>query len=104
MKIFLEKAIFINAAPFEQLELDFKENEISVLSAVNGKGKTTIISHIVDAFYEMARPNFLGTFENKQNQYYRISETTHILNTQLPSFVYIRFDTPTGKVDYLKIL
>jgi len=48
MKIHLEKAIFINRAPFDKLELDFSENEIALLSAVNGRGKTTILSHIVD--------------------------------------------------------
>ena len=47
MKIFLEKAIFINIASFDKLELDFSENEIGILSAVNGRGKTTILSYIV---------------------------------------------------------
>ena len=42
MKVFLEKAIFVNRVPFENLSLDFGENEISVLSSVNGRGKTTI--------------------------------------------------------------
>lgn len=37
MKIFLEKAIFINRAPFDKMELDFTENEISVLSACYNK-------------------------------------------------------------------
>ena len=51
----IQKIIFINRAPFEHLELDFKQNGINVLTAINGKGKTTIISHIVDAFHELAR-------------------------------------------------
>ena len=42
MAFYLEKAIFVNRAPFEHLELNFKENGINVLTAVNGKGKTTI--------------------------------------------------------------
>jgi len=41
MKIFLEKGLFINKAPFDKLEVAFNENEIAVLSATNGKGKTT---------------------------------------------------------------
>ena len=36
MKFFLETAIFINRAPFDKLELNFSENEIGVLSAING--------------------------------------------------------------------
>ena len=47
MKIYLEKAIFVNRAPFDKLELDFNQNEIAVLTAVNGRGKTTLISHIL---------------------------------------------------------
>ena len=66
MKISLQKAIFINRAPIKRLELDFTENSISVLTSTNGKGKTTLLSHITDAFYEMARPHFLD-FEGKEN-------------------------------------
>ena len=67
MKLYFEKAIFVNRAPFDNLELYFNENEIAVLSAVNGRGKTTILSHIVDAFNEMAKPHFPNEFENKEN-------------------------------------
>ena len=46
-KISIERIIFKNRAPFENLDLIFNENEIAVLTAVNGQGKTTILSHIV---------------------------------------------------------
>lgn len=81
MKIFLEKLILINRAPFNQLILDFKENEIAVLSAANGKGKTTILSYIVDAFYEMARPHFLNQFEGKEHKFYRVSSSIYNLDS-----------------------
>lgn len=55
MSFTLEKAIFINRAPFEHLELYFRDKGVNVLSAINGKGKTTILSHIADAFYELAK-------------------------------------------------
>jgi predicted ATP-binding protein involved in virulence len=58
MKLYLSSATFYNRAPFEKLVLHFEENEIAVLTAVNGRGKTTILSHIVDAFHEMAKPFF----------------------------------------------
>ena len=104
MKIYLKKAIFINRAPFDKLELDFSENEIAVLSSVNGKGKTTILSHIVDAFYEMARPHFPNEFEGKENKYYRVSAAIFNTDQNKPSFVYLRFCTDTGeKIDYLDI-
>ena len=103
MKFYLEKAIFVNRAPFNKLSIEFRENEISVLSATNGKGKTTIISHIVDAFYEMARNNFPNEFEGKENKYYRISSAIHNLDQGLPSFVYLRFKMEEEVVDYLDI-
>lgn len=103
MKIFLEKAIFINRAPFDNLQLDFSENEIAVLSATNGRGKTTILSHIVDAFYEMARPNFPQEFAGKESKYYRISSAIYNLDSSLPSFVYFRFQVAGKVIDYVDI-
>ncbi len=103
MKIFLEKALLINRAPFEKLELDFDENNISVLSSENGKGKTTILSHIVDAFHEMARPNFPNEFEGKENKFYRISSAIHNIDQNKPSFVYFRFKLPESHIDYVDI-
>ena len=58
MALYLEKAIFVNRAPFENIELNFKEKGINVLAAINGRGKTTILSHITDAFYELAKDAF----------------------------------------------
>ena len=103
MKIHLEKAIFINRAPFDELVLDFSENEIAVLSSVNGRGKTTILSHIVDVFYEMARPHFPNEFEDKKNKFYRVSSPLYNLDQTQPSFVYLRFKTIEGTIDYIDI-
>jgi predicted ATP-binding protein involved in virulence len=103
MKIHLEKAIFVNRAPFDELVLDFSENEIAVLSAVNGRGKTTILSHIVDVFYEMARPHFPNEFEDNKNKFYRVSSPLYNLDRTRPSFVYLRFKTTEGTIDYIDI-
>lgn len=103
MKIRLEKIILINRAPFDKIELELEENEIAVLSAVNGSGKTTILSHIVDAFYEMARPHFANEFEDKSNKYYRVSSPLYNLDVNRPSFVYLRFITSDGNIDYVDI-
>ncbi len=103
MKIHLEKAIFVNRAPFDELVLDFSENEIAVLSAVNGRGKTTILSHIVDVFYEMARPHFPNEFEDNKNKFYRVSSGIYNLDPTQPSFVYLRFKTIEGTIDSIDI-
>lgn len=99
-KIFLEKAIFVNRAPFERLELDFKENEIAVLSAVNGKGKTTILSHIMDAFYEMIK-YAVRDYAKSKEEYYRVSTPMFNLNINKPSWVYFRFKINNKQIDYL---
>ena len=102
MKIYLSSAAFYNRAPFEKLELYFEENEIAVLTAVNGRGKTTVLSHIVDAFHEMARPFFQGGYEGKENKLYRTSSQIENLDSTKPSLAYIRFKTSSGDyVDYV---
>lgn len=103
MKIYLEKVIFINRAPFDKLEINFTENEIAVLMAINGKGKTTILSHIVDAFHEMARPYFQNEYEGKENKYYRVSSPVYNIDFNKPSFVYLRFKFGSEYIDYLDI-
>lgn len=106
MKIFLKKAIFVNRAPFDKRELDFSENEVGVLSAVNGKGKTTIFSHIADSFYEMARLSFPNEFEGKENKLYRVSSGIYNLEKDYPSFCYLRFkvkDEEIKIIDYLDV-
>ena len=103
MKIHLEKAIFVNRVPFDKLVLDFSENEIAVLSAVNGRGKTTILSYIVDVFYEMARPHFPNEFEDNITKFYRVSSRIYNLDQTQPSFVYLRFKTIEGAIDYIDI-
>jgi predicted ATPase len=90
-ELYLENIIIKNRAPFENLDLNFKENQIAVLTAVNGKGKTTILSYIVDAWHEMVRLHFPNEFKRKENKFYRVSSPIYNINQNEPSFVYIRF-------------
>ena len=101
MSFNLVKAIFINRAPFEHLVLDFKEKGINVLSAINGKGKTTVLSHIVDAFYEMAKQCYTGSFEGKENKFYRFSSSIFHLDNSKFSIVYFRFKIDRDIIDYI---
>lgn len=100
----LEKAIFVNRAPFERLELDFDDSNIFLLSGINGRGKTTILSHIVDSFYELAKEGYSNEFEDAPNKYYRISSNLYTLDSRKPSIVYFRFRMKNGiKNDYIDI-
>lgn len=103
-KIYLETAIFDNVAPFDMpYPIKFEENEIAVFTGINGKGKTTILSYIVDAFHEMAKMGFSNEFEDKQNKFYRISSPIFNLDSNKPSFVYLRFKFADKNIDYLNV-
>ncbi|MDV6343605.1 AAA family ATPase [Nitrosomonas sp. Is37] len=104
MKLYLSTAVFYNRAPFKSLKLNFDKNEIAVLTAINGRGKTTILSHIVDAFHEIARPFFLNEYEGKENDLYRVSSFIENLDFTKPSLAYLRFITSSGDiVDYANV-
>ena len=93
----LKKAIFINRAPFDKLELNFDDSNLFLLSGVNGKGKTTILSYIVDAFYELGKKGYYNEFASNHDKYYRISSGLYSLDNHVASVVYLRFVTIGGK-------
>lgn len=101
--MYLEKIIFDNRAPFEHLEIDFKNNGVNVLTAINGKGKTTILSHIADAFFELARPAYPQEFEGKENKLYRVSSPLYNITSSKPSIVYFRFKDGEDNYDYIDV-
>lgn len=103
MAFYIEKMIFHNRAPFKHLELNFKDKDIILLNAVNGGGKTTVLSHIVDAFYELARKYYQEEFEGRQFKFYRVSSAIYNLNPEEASFVYIRFNLNGEQVDYVDV-
>lgn len=99
----VDRCLFINRAPFkDDLEIVFKDG-VNVLCGINGRGKTTILSYIIDAMYEMARPNYQSSFEGKENKYYRISSSSHSIESNKPSFVYIRFNIDGKLIDYIDV-
>ena len=99
----IEKCLFINRAPFKNnLEIDFQDG-VNVLCGINGRGKTTILSYIADAFYEMARSNFPGSFEGKETKYYRVSSGLHLMDSSKAGIVYIRFRVEGEIIDYIDV-
>ena len=93
----IKKIIFINRVPFEQIEINFIEKGVNVLSGINGRGKTTILSYIVDALYELAKPNFRNSFKDKKDSFYRFSSGLFTINKDKPSIVFIEFIDNDGK-------
>lgn len=96
----VRNVIFINRAPFENLDLQFIEG-INVLSSENGRGKTTIMSYIVDALYEIAKETFSHSFDGHNTAFYRISSGVEVLDARRVSLVYIRFSFQGDNVDYI---
>ena len=104
-KVRLQKVIIFNRAPFERLYLDFSDQNVIVLSGINGAGKTTIISYVVDAFYELARSAFGNEFEDKPYKFYRISSGIYTIDATKISIVYLRFiKTDGSSLDYIDCL
>ena len=100
----LKNIVIINRAPFNRLELDLENENIILLSGVNGAGKTTIISYIVDALYELARKGFANEFEEISSKFYRISSALFSMEVSKFSIVYLRFlQDDMQHADYIDI-
>ena len=101
----IQKIIFINRAPFGNLTLDFEAHGINVLSAINGKGKTTVLSQIVDAFHEMGKVAFSNSYSEKfEGKYYRVLTSRYSINQEKPALVYIRFIHDGEYFDYIELI
>lgn len=66
-------------------------------------GKTTILSHIADAFHEIAKIYYTQSYKGLENQYYRIQSAIEIYRSSPYSLVYIRFKHNGANVDYVNI-
>jgi K+/H+ antiporter YhaU regulatory subunit KhtT len=103
MSFYLEKIIIYNNAPFENLQLDFSPSGINVLTGLNGRGKTTILSFVVDALIELSKKAFSNEYADKPNAYYRVSSSIFSLNKEKPSLVYVRFKNDNQNIDYVNM-
>ena len=87
MKSYVSRIIIYNRAPFDRLDLLFEENGISVLTGINGQGKTTILSYIVDSWIEIVRNHYSNEFKGREESYYRLSSGIYVLDGGIPSVV-----------------
>ena len=101
----VKRIVFINRAPFGNLNIDFSEKQVISLTGINGSGKTTLLSYIVDAFYEIARKAYQNEFSGeKEGKLYRISSDLYNeLGTDY-SMVYISFDIGGSEFYYVDLL
>lgn len=99
--MFVKDIILYNRVPFENLHLSFEENDIAVLAAINGKGKTTILSYIMDAWVAFTRGVYTTTFKGKEYALYRVSSSLFAMDSSRTSVVYIRFCDNGVNYDYI---
>lgn len=99
----VEQCLFVNCAPFEHIHLNFLEHGMNVLSAINGGGKTTILSYIADAFHEIAKLHFPSSYTGKETQFYRLMLVQDILAGKDYCIAYIRFMHDGKCIDYISI-
>ena len=100
----VKRIVFINRAPFKNLDLDFTNKRVISFTGINGAGKTTILSYIVDAFYEIAKKAFYNEFSGlKKDKYYRIMSSLYNVNQKESSMAYILFDYNGKDVHYVDI-
>lgn len=103
MKPFISRVFFYNRAPFDRIDLSFEKDGISVLTGINGKGKTTVLSYIVDSWHELARHYYANEFKGNESAYFRVGTSIYVLDGTRPSMVYIRYIVDGQNVDYLNI-
>ena len=103
MSFYLDRIIIYNNAPFENLSLDFSKDGVNVLTGLNGRGKTTIISYIVDALIEISKKAYLNEYKNRENAYYRLSSSLYLLDNSKAAVIYIRFKKDDENIDYVNI-
>lgn len=103
MGFYVERIIIKNRAPFDSIDLEFNEKSISVLTALNGKGKTTILSYIMDAWVEITKNAYPNSYKGKEDSYYRVCSSSYDLDNSIPSIVYVRFNNDGARLDYADI-
>ncbi|GAC1036807.1 hypothetical protein thsps117_15640 [Pseudomonas sp. No.117] len=104
MSFFIERIYFENRAPFDLLDINLEKNDVAILSAANGRGKTTVLSHIVDAIHEFAKSHYDYEFKDREGDYYRLVSQLDNLNTNKASVFYLRAKINQKTVDHVNII
>lgn len=101
----VKRIVFINKAPIGNIDLDFSDKKVISLTGINGSGKTTILSYIADAFYELAKLSFDNEFSgSKKDKYYRIISSLYNTTGKNSSLVYISFDNNGEDIHYVELI
>lgn len=103
--MYLERAIYQNVGPLKEVNINFPLDILGnpkpvIIVGENGSGKSTFLSNIVDAFYEMAGEAFSNarqSSDSTSHQYYKTISGTEIHHGTSYMVSYLSF---TGEKRY----
>lgn len=100
--LYLSDVWMKNRAPFGDMRLRFAPAEVAILTALNGRGKTTVLSYITDAIFEMAKAHFRNVAP-EPGAFYRVATPLDILDHTSPSMLYVRFTCADQHFDFVDL-
>lgn len=101
--MYLKRIIFENVGPISQIDIrpSFNQDGLPkplILVGKNGSGKSTVLSNIVDSFYEIAGTCYKNvqkkSSDGLEKDYYKIISRTEIKTGAPYLFSYLEYDTP----------
>ena len=98
----LKKAYFKNVGPIDEITLNFvsdneKDQKPFILVGSNGTGKSTVLSTIVDSFYELSSKSFSNAeyrSEDNNLQFFRVISPSEIHAGREYMISYLEYATP----------
>lgn len=107
--MYIEKLHYINVGPIKKLDINFMQNGETIPKPIvivgkNGSGKSILLSHIVDACYEIADAAFTNAMkktEGIRNQYFKEIAPYQISIGQNVMFAHIKFKQDSTKFEYM---
>ena len=97
--MYIKKMVYEHVGPIKNIQIDMPLNESHtpkpvIIVGENGSGKSTVLSNIVDAFYEIAGKAFGNARQHEDgsgHQYYKAIAPIEIMAGQTHMFSYITF-------------
>ena len=97
--MYIEKMVYEHVGPIKNIQINMPLNENNtpkpvIIVGENGSGKSTVLSNIVDAFYEIAGKAYENARQHDDDsghQYYKAIAPIEVMTGQTHMFSYITF-------------
>ena len=108
--MYIKKIMEENIGPIEKIQIDLPFNERCpkpvVIVGENGTGKSTIVSNIVDSFYEIAGTAYSDARKQAKTEGYEYYKAItpieiHVGKKYLYSYIKFENDEPLSSIDYV---